>query len=345
MLSLFNPDNNFSKNNGIFGLPADASAALIHLIAVPWEVTTSYREGTAWAPPAILEASYQIDLFDKALPDEWKKGIVFEAHEDWISDLNSFERRKAKTIINYLEHNDDPMPERLQRALDEVNQACQSMNDYVQKKVAATLDAGKIPGLVGGEHSISYGAMAEVAKRFPGVGILQFDAHADLRDAYLGFSYSHASVMRNILKHHAGVNQLVQIGVRDLCSDEAAFAANPASKVSTFYMSDVHQRLFDGESWKQIAADIVNALPQQVYVSFDIDALSPDLCPHTGTPVPAGLKYEEAIYILSALLKSGRQIVGFDLVEVAPDQDNQWDETVGSRLLYQLCIHASASQP
>lgn len=343
MLFPFDPDKNFSKNNGIFGLPKDENNAALLIIPVPWDVTTSYREGTAYAPEAILEASYQIDLFDTQLPDEWEKGIFYAPFEDWIMDLNSFERRKSKTIIDHLENSDEPLPDRLKRAQDEVNEACVQMNSYVSAKVNKCLAFGKIPALLGGEHSISFSAIAEVAKKYPGLGILQFDAHADLRQHYLDFQFSHASVMRNVLENVPEMGKLVQVGVRDLCNDEAHFAAS-SDKIETFYNTIMTERMFEGETWKTITDEIVAALPQQVYITFDIDAFKPSLCPHTGTPVPEGLTFEQAVYVVKKLVKSGRHIVGFDLVEVAPDHENQWDETVGCRLLYQLCIHALASQ-
>ncbi|PKP01510.1 MAG: agmatinase [Bacteroidetes bacterium HGW-Bacteroidetes-6] len=344
MLFSFNPDNNFSKNNGIFGLPANSDSAGIIVIPVPWDVTTSYRDGTSFAPEAILEASYQIDLFDPQLPDEWKKGVYYQHFDEWIMDLNSFERRKAKAIIDYLENNEGELPERLQRARNEVNDACRQMNKYVSEKVDLCLKSGKIPAILGGEHSISLGAVATVAKQYPGVGILQFDAHADLRNGYLGFEYSHASVMRNILNSTKEVSKLVQVGVRDLCSDEALFSNDSEKLISTYYMQLLRQRLFEGENWNKLASEIVDELPQQVYISFDIDGLDPSLCPRTGTPVPEGLLFGEVVYIMKKIVNSGRQIVGFDLTETGMDIENNWDQTVGSRLLYQLCIHTFASQ-
>lgn len=343
MLFKFNPDENFSKNNGIFGLPKDEKNAKILIIPVPWDVTTSYREGTAYAPEAILEASYQIDLFDTMVPDEWQKGIFYAPFEDWIMDLNSFERRKSKTIIDHRENSDEPLPERLKRAQEEVNNACLQMNSYVSAKVNKCLAFDKIPAVLGGEHSVSFSAIAETAKKYPGLGVLQFDAHADLRKNYLDFQFSHASVMRNVMENVPEVGKLVQVAVRDLCTDEANFAA-ASEKIETFYNTAMVHRMFEGETWKTITEEIIAALPQQVYISFDIDALKPSLCPHTGTPVPEGLTFEQTAYVLKKLVQSGRQIVGFDLVEVGPDHQNQWDETVGCRLLYQLCIHALASQ-
>ncbi len=343
MFFQFNPDNNFLKNNGIFGLPVSPDSAMLHIIPVHWDVTTSYRDGTAYGPDAIREASYQIDLFDPVLPGEWKKGIHMGHCDDWLSDMNSFERRKAKTVIDFIETHDEELPERLRRALIEINDSCEQMNGYVSAKVRQCLAEGRIPAVLGGEHSVSYGAVSELLKDFPQMGMLQFDAHADLRNGYLGFDWSHASVMRNIASKLPQKVKIVQVGVRDLCHDEVAFAENPENQISTFYMRDLHDRMFNGSGWKKISEHIVSMLPEQVYISFDIDALSPELCPHTGTPVPAGMSYEQAIYLIAAVVKSGRKIMGFDLVEVAPDPDNQWDETVGARLLYQLCIHALAS--
>lgn len=339
----FDPDNNYSKNNGIFGLPKDEENAKLILIPVPWDVTTSYRDGTTYAPEAILDASYQIDLYDISLPDEWRKGIYYQPFEEWIIDMNSFERRKSKIIIDHLENSDEPLSERLERAQREVNEACVQMNNYVEAKVADCLKKGKIPGLIGGEHSISLMAISEVAKRFPNVGILQIDAHADLRKNYLNFEFSHASVMRNVIERVPNVGKLVQVAVRDLCGEEAKFSAN-SEKIDTFYMSNLNERLFEGDNWKNLSNEIVEKLPENVYISFDIDGLKPSLCPHTGTPVPDGLTFEQSVFIIKTVLKSGRKIVGFDLVETGPDQHNQWDETISSRLLYQLCIHTLASQ-
>ena len=217
------------------------------------------------------------------------------------------------------------------------------MNSYVAAKVNKCLAFGKIPAVLGGEHSVSYGAISEISKKYPGLGVLQFDAHADLRQYYLDFKFSHASVMRNLIENAHEIGCLVQVGVRDLCSEEFNFAKN-SNKIRTFYNTAMAERMFEGETWNTISNEIVDSLPQNVYISFDIDALNPYLCPHTGTPVPEGLTFEQAVYILKKIVKSGRNIVGFDLVEVVPDKENQWDEMVGSRLLYQLCIHALASK-
>ncbi|MFR5870708.1 MAG: arginase family protein [Alistipes sp.] len=143
-------------------------------------------------------------------------------------------------------------------------------------------------GLVGGDHSVPLGLIRAVAERNPGVGVLHVDAHADLRRAYEGFTYSHASIMYNVLNEAAGVSALVQVGVRDLCDDEARLASADA-RVRLFDDYALSAAKFGGESWNAVCDRIIACLPEKAYVSFDIDGLAPEYCPHTGTPVPGGL--------------------------------------------------------
>jgi agmatinase len=139
----------------------------------------------------------------------------------------------------------------------------------------------------------------------------------------------------------------VQLGIRDICEEEILYTATLGSRVDTHFDRDCARRKLDGVSWGQIAREIISTLPNEVWVSFDIDGLDPRLCPHTGTPVPGGMDFHEANFVLSSLVKSGRRIIGFDLNEVAPDltnRDDEWDANVGARLLYKLCAWTLASQ-
>jgi agmatinase len=113
--------------------------------------------------------------------------------------------------------------------------------------------------------------------------------------------------------------------------------------VAIFYDSFLKEGMNDGKSWKKQCKKIVAQLPQKVYISFDIDGLDPKLCPGTGTPVPGGLEFDQAVYLLKALVRSGREIIGFDLVEVAPGE-SEWNGNVGARLLYKLCNWMAVSQ-
>ena len=172
------------------------------------------------------------------------------------------------------------------------------------------------------------------------------DAHADLREAYEGFRYSHASIMNNVVREVPGLQRLVQVGVRDYCDEEDQLVRDNPALLRTFFDADLKREQLDGEPWSRLCGRVVAELPQEVYVSFDVDGLDPSLCPHTGTPVAGGLSFAEATALLRRLVESGRRIVGFDLNEVAPDPEgrSEWDANVGARLLYKLIGFALLSQ-
>lgn len=326
---------NFDPNNPgveghIYGLPFDQDTADVIIIPVPWDVTVSYHDGTHQGPQAILEASSQIDYYLPDHPDVWQKGIyMLPSDQNW-QNINTQMRPVAKKYIKALESGEGLKP--YQQDLQQINKACEQLHQQVKAKAIQLLKAGKKVGLIGGEHSTPLGLMQALGEQTD-FGILQIDAHADLRVAYEGFTYSHASIMYNALKIPA-VKKLVQVGIRDLCEAEVNFARSD-ERVAMFFDQQIKQQLFQGKPWVEICEEIVADLPQQVYISFDIDGLQPWLCPHTGTPVPGGLNFEEAVFLISTIRRSGRHIIGFDVCEVAPGSDD-WDANVGARLLYQL---------
>jgi len=221
------------------------------------------------------------------------------------------------------------------------------LNVWVKKETAGILAKGKIAALVGGDHSTPFGAFEAVGEKLGSFGILHFDAHSDTRIAYEGFVHSHASIMYNALENIKAVEKLVQVGIRDVCQQEMDYVKSQGDRVRMFSDRELARRSFVGESFAKVTQEIVAALPQKVWVSFDIDGLDPRFCPHTGTPVPGGLDFREASYIIAELAKSGRTIVGFDVNEVAPnlaDEEDEWDANVGARLLYKLCGATFASQ-
>ncbi|MDP3436951.1 MAG: arginase family protein, partial [Bacteroidales bacterium] len=136
------------------------------------------------------------------------------------------------------------------------------------------------------------------------------------------------------------ISQLTQVGVRDFCQEEAEFI-NTDPRIRCFTDMELKRNAFEGKNWKKQCEDIVSSLPVNVYITFDIDGLSPDLCPNTGTPVPGGLTFREVDYLLYLLAISNRRIIGFDLCEVAPGKSDEWDANVGARVLYKLCIYSS----
>jgi agmatinase len=152
--------------------------------------------------------------------------------------------------------------------------------------------------------------------------------------------------MYNVIQQIPQVAKLVQVGVRDFCEEELQFCLSQPSKIKTFYDVTVHNQKAEGATWKQLCDEIIKELPPLVWISFDIDGLDPSLCPHTGTPVPGGLNFLEATYLIKALALSKRKIIGFDLNEVAPspNSESEWDANVGARLLYKLTAWTLFSQ-
>lgn len=337
----FNPNDLGRPNGNYFGLPYEPDDANLVFVPVPWDVTTSYRPGTHQGPAAMLDASLQIDLYDADFPTAWKAGYSSLPIDNTILKSNKTHRVKAENVIQHLENEADLNDKKYLTALESVNKACATMNDSVFKKTLDLISKNKIVGLIGGDHSVPLGFLRALSEKYKSFGILHFDAHADLREAYEGFEYSHASIMFNAIKI-PNVSRLVQVGIRDFCEDEAALI-NSDKRIKTFTNQKISEFLFSGKSWQEISKNLIKTLPENVYISFDIDALDPKLCPNTGTPVPGGLEYNQAVHLIKTLYKSGRKIIGFDICEVSPGKDDEWDANVGARLLYKLANFAYLS--
>lgn len=344
----FDPNAPAQPGSGIFGLPFDEAEAAVVLVPVPWEATTSYGAGAAEGPRAILDASAQVDLFDLDVDRPYRPGIHMLplAHAETIAARNEEGKALAAKIIDAAGAHDTP---ELQQALARVNALSVEVNRWVEAETGRLLDAKKIVGIVGGDHSVPFGALRALAARRKGrgFGVLHFDAHSDTRRAYEGFEHSHASIMFNVLESIPEVTRLVQVGIRDVCEEEVAYVTRQGERASVFFDRDVARRKLNGEPFRAIAEEIVAALPAEVWVSFDIDGLDPRFCPHTGTPVLGGLDLHEVTFVLRELVRAGKKIVGFDLNEVAPDlanPDDEWDGNVGARVLYKLIGFTLASQ-
>jgi agmatinase len=331
-----------AAHGGLFGLPFSPQDARVVILPVPWEATVSYGAGTANGPAAVLAASRQVDLLDRETGRPYQAGIAMLPLSAEVRELSESARAAALPVIENGGPGDDP---KLLAAVADVDRLGSTLNTWVHGQIRDLLDAGKLPGVLGGDHSTPFGAIRAVAERHQGLGVLHFDAHADLRKAYEGLRWSHASIMYNVLAEIPEVARLVQVGVRDYSDEEDAFIRDNRERVTTWFDPDLRRSLFDGESWSRIALRIVASLPRDVYVSFDIDGLDPALCPHTGTPVLGGLSFPEATSLLRLVVESGRRIVGFDLTEVAPGPDGgEWDGNVGARVLYKLIGFALMSQ-
>src|SRR5579883_1799875 len=305
----FDPNAAAPQEAGIFGLPFSVEEAKLVLLPVPWEATTSYGGGTSKGPEAILQASKQVDLFDIDMGNFFEAGIAMIDISQEVQQWNRLAQEQAQLVIEAGGDANDPA---LRPAIDKVNAYSAKVNDYVYTETKRLLSQGKLAGLVGGDHSTPFGAIQAFLEKYPQMGILHIDAHADLREAFEGFEYSHASIMHNVITK-TPLKKLVQVGIRDFCEEEFNFIRHHSGRITT---------------------------------SFDIDGLDPRFCPHTGTPVPGGLEFREVLYLLKKIVKSGRSIIGFDLNEVSlgevdpanvTDPSGEWDANVGARLLYKLC--------
>ena len=342
-LESFNPNAPGDAAGGLFGLPFTPDEAQVVVVPVPWEVTVSYRAGTAQGPAAIHAASLQVDLYDPDLPDAWKLGLALEAEDETIAAASRRLRPLAADYIAWLEAGQPEAGQSKFGAVPaQVTAEGEKMVQWLKAKTGALLDAGKGVVVLGGDHSTPLGYLQALAERHEEFAILQFDAHCDLRPAYEGFRYSHASIMQNALELPQ-VKKLVQVGIRDMCQQEAEFIEHSNGRVALFGQRFLSDEKFAKKSWKKVCGKIIAQLPRKIYISFDIDGLDPKLCPDTGTPVPGGLEYEEATYLLRAIVREGITIIGCDLNEVAPG-DSDWNGIVGARLLYQLSNWMAVSQ-
>jgi len=321
----FDPDG--PGTGGLFGLPHNSNARVV-VLPVPVESTTSSAGGTSGAPAAVLSASWQVDLCDSETGHPYLAGIAMHESPAWVAE----EDRRAHALVDAARNGDAV-------ALATINAFGARVAEYVEGWTADVLNQSQIPAILGGDHSAPLGAFRAAVAAHPGLGILHIDAHADLRDAYEGFQYSHASIFFNALKLN-GLADVVQVGIRDFGTRELALAtAEP--RVHQWTDLAIASHLDEGGRFADLCERIVAPLPNKVWVSFDIDGLDHSLCPGTGTPVPGGLTWREAMTLLRILGRSGRTIVGFDLCEVGI---GDWDANVGARVLYKLAGWAIASQ-
>ena len=344
-LSNFDPNLVGNPNNNIFGLPFTEAEARLVILPVPWEVTVSYTGGTARAPEHIFNSSLQVDLFDQDVKDGWKQGFYMRPSDKKVLMKSDYLRKEAELYINYISQGEIVADNKFMcKSQKEINEGSLFLNNWVFEQTKELLERGKLVGLLGGDHSTPLGFFKAIAEKHGDFGILQIDAHCDMRKAYEGFTYSHASIMYNALEEIPQLKKLVQVGIRDYCEEEVDYINNNKNRVVTYFDKDIKERQYEGQSWQQIVDEMLNHLPEKVFISFDIDGLDPKLCPHTGTPVQGGFETEQVFYLFKKLIQSGRKLVGFDLNEVGVSQD-EWDENVGARCLFKLCNLMVASNP
>lgn len=301
---------------GLFGSEATLATAEVVIVGVPWEPTVTYGRGTSRTPAAIVRPSHQLDLYDARLGRSFGEEVVLApVREDWLA-ANEAACAAAQCGDT-----------------SAVNAASEKLNAALRDEVVALLGGGRKVGVLGGDHSVPFGAIEAVASAHGPIGILHIDAHHDLRVAYEGHEHSHASIMHNLLAHIPELTALTSVAIRDYSNGERESAAKD-DRVHTFYDRDLKADAYRGRLWDDACQEIAATLPDRVHVSFDVDGLDPRFCPNTGTPVPGGLDYAEALHLLE-VVAARSTIVGFDLCEVTPGE-GEWDLNVGARLLHRL---------
>jgi len=336
-LTCFDPNSISGFTTNIFGLPFNEEESALVIVPVPWEVTVSNTAGTARAPEHIQKASLHTELIDDDIRDGWKQGFYMRDIDRKILLKSDYLRKEAELFINFIEQGEDVLTNKFMcRIVKEVNDGCEFLNNWVHAQTRELLSNDKLVGVLGGDHSTALGLMKAVAEKHGEFGILQIDAHCNLRKSYENFKYSHASVMYNALSEIPEITRLVQVGVRDYSYNEQEYILNSNDRVVTHFDKAIKERMFEGDTWKDVVEDIVADLPQKVYMSFDIDGLDPKLCRNTSSPVPGGFEVEQVFYLFKKVYQSGRQFVGFDLAEVGISA-HEWDASVGARVLFKLC--------
>lgn len=263
------------------------------VVPVPYDLTSTYQSGSRRGPGAILDASANMELYDEELRQE-----TYRAGIHTLTPLEADARGPAE------------------------------MMNAVHRTVAGIAADGKTPVMLGGEHSISFGAVRAMKAVFPELTVLQLDAHADLRDAYQGTPFSHAAVARRIME----LCPLVQAGIRSISVEEAEFLS--ASPVKS-YPADF---ILDGGSWCET---ICGDLDGDVYLTIDLDVLDPAVMPATGTPEPGGISWRNLIHLIRAVTKRCR-IRGFDVVELAPIPGMVAPDFLASKLVYRTMGYLTA---
>jgi agmatinase len=274
----------------------------------------------------VVDASQQIDLYDPDIVNVWKSKIAFVTPDAGLLQESDRLRKLIQTNLN-------TQSEARRLVLDQVNKSSEQLNLFVEKQTARWLAEDKRVVLLGGDHSTPLGYWRALEKKYRSFGILHIDAHADLRKAYEGFTFSHGSVFYHAWRMQ-GISKIVQVGVRDYCEEESERIRNANGRIATFFYHDLREDQFNGTAWAKQVEQIISLLPEEVHISLDVDGLDPALCPNTGTPVPGGFRFEEITYLIKQLVRSGRKIIGADLVETGAAP---WDAMVAARLLFLLC--------
>ncbi|MBM4170670.1 MAG: agmatinase [Ignavibacteria bacterium] len=268
----------------------------IVILSAPLEKTVSYGKGTFLGPKEIIKASHYVEFYD----EEQSRELCFEKGICTLEEINLKKLSVEKSI------------------------------DKIYKEVLKHIDAGKFVVTLGGEHSLSTAPIKAHHDKYENLSILQIDAHSDLRESYEGSKFSHASIMARVAEFNSNI---VQVGIRAQCKDEAEFRKQ--HQIKTFYSREIKLGMY-GINWQELVS---SNLKENVYITFDVDGFDPSFLPATGTPEPGGLFWDETMNLLK-IIGMDRNIVGFDVVELAPSKYSKSSNFIAAKLVYKILNYA-----
>ena len=274
-VSPLSPNQKTINHQHIFGLPYTEENSRLVIFPVPWEVTVSSGSNTARGG-RILKASQNVSLFDPDSPNGVKNGFYMEEVEKSMLMKSDYLRREAELYINFIsqEENADLSQNKfMKKSLKEINAGSRMMIEWVYEHTKSLLAQDKLVGLLGGDHSTPLGYYKALGEKYGKFGILQIDAHCDLKKEYEGFLYSYASIMYNALEEVKEIEKVVQAGIRDYSEEEWNYICQSNYRIITYLDQQIKERMFTGETWNSIAEEIIKHLPYQVYISFDVAGL------------------------------------------------------------------------
>ena len=340
----FNHNKAVMANGNIFGFPGNEKDADIVIIPIPWDATVSIRKGSHLAPQAILNASTQLEFFHHDVENAFDINVFMtEVSSEWKKINNRCSEKSSEYIRYFEEEGQEKAESYFKKEIENINYTQSILAQNLKERCHSLIKENKIMGVLGGDHSVALGSIQAINDEYDDFGILQIDAHADLKKNYFGFEQSRNSIMRNVLNTCPNMSKLIQIGVRELSEEEFTFSKEE-SRISTYYDWDVKKELLNGKTWLEIVKNIIREMPNNIYVSFDIDGLKPYLCPNTSTPKDGGFELNEIQFLLKELVNAGKKIVGFDLCEVSPNVDNDIDAYIGAKALWELICYTEKSR-
>ena len=328
MMQQFNPNGSAIRNNKLFGLPYSLNEAKTICLPFCFDATSSFNKGSSASAQHILDLSTQLDICIDYIPELWKNPLAMAPICNNQVKINSAISKLADEHILSIEESKSIDASKL----NYINKSCMSLFNSMIQTCKNYLDQNKKLILLGGEHSVSYSLLKALNKSdTPSFGILHFDSHLDGRDCYQGFEHSHASIMHKA-KTLGCVKQIISVGIRDYCNEEKEWASC-SNKHSVYYQHQLDELLFTGKTWDYICQDILNNLPDYVYISIDVDVLDAAYVGNTGTPVSGGLSPNHLYYFFKKLYQSNKVIIAGDIVETG---SHHLDVLLSARLLMHL---------